>query len=95
MIANINETIMKYLKHEGAEKVGLFGSYSSGNFTSSSDIDVLVRFKAPKGLFELSRIQRELSENTGYPIDLVTEKSISPYLADELEKSMVVLYEEK
>jgi len=95
MIVSVNEIILNYLKDEGAEKVGLFGSYSSGNFTSSSDIDVLVRFKSPKGLFALSRIQRELSENTGYHIDLVTEKSVSPYLARVVEESLVVLYEEK
>lgn len=95
MLAELNQKIEEYLRSEGAEIVGLFGSYPKGNFTSTSDIDVYVKFKSPKGLFDLSRIRRELTESTGYPIDLVTEKSISPYLAEEVEKSLVILYEEK
>jgi len=94
MDQSINQRIKEYLKSEGASKVALFGSYTGESFNSTSDIDILVRFKAPKGLFELSRIQRSLSQSIGFKIDLVTEKAVSPYLVDELEKSLVVLYEE-
>jgi len=94
MRSDLNKMIENYLKNEGAKKIGLFGSYAKGTFSSTSDIDVLVKFETPKGLFDLSRIQRELSENTGYKIDLVTENSISPYLVEELKTSLVILYEE-
>jgi hypothetical protein len=41
-----------------------------------------VEFSERKSLPELVRIERELSEALGIKVDLLTEKSISPYLPD-------------
>lgn len=79
------------LKREGARRIAIFGSYSRGKAKKSSDIDVLVDFKTVKSLLELARIERELSENIGIKVDLVTEKSLSPYIKDKIKKEMVVI----
>ncbi len=56
-----------------------------------SDIDVIVEFSETKSLLELVRIERELSEALGMKVDLLTEKSISPYLIDQVKKEMEVV----
>jgi len=52
----------------------------------------MVEFSERKSLLELVRIERELSEILGIKVDLLTEKSISPYLIDSIRKEMEVIY---
>jgi predicted nucleotidyltransferase len=73
--------------------LGIFGSYARGDFTGKSDLDLLVRFSRRKSLLELVRIQREISEALGVKVDLLTEKSISPYLKEKIISSLKVIYD--
>ncbi|MDI6860260.1 MAG: nucleotidyltransferase family protein [Methanocellales archaeon] len=88
----IFEKIAQLLKNEGARKIAVFGSYIRGEERPESDIDILVEFSGRKSLLELVRIERELSEVLGIKVDLLTEKSISPYLIDTIRKEMEVIY---
>ena len=72
--------------------MAVFGSYSRGNQRPGSDIDVIVNFSQRKSLLELVKIERELSEALGIKVDLLTEKSISPYLIDIVRQRMEVIY---
>ena len=84
--------VAKILKDEGVRKIAIFGSYVRGGEKPGSDIDILVEFLERKSLLDLVRIERELSEALGIKVDLLTEKSISPYLIDEIKKEMKVIY---
>ncbi len=75
------------------EFVGIFGSFARGEQTEKSDIDILVRFTTRKSLFDLVRIERELSERIGRPVDLVTERALSPYLRDSVLREVKPIYE--
>ncbi|KFD42495.1 hypothetical protein HX99_04300 [Peptococcaceae bacterium SCADC1_2_3] len=86
------EKIVQALKNQGARKIAIFGSYVRGEEKPESDIDVIVEFSGRKSLLELVRIERELSEVLGIKVDLLTEKSISPYLIDTIRKEMEVIY---
>jgi len=88
----IFEKIGHILKGQGARKVAVFGSYVTGEQKPESDIDIIVEFSERKSLLELVRIERELSEVLGIKVDLLTEKSISPYLIDTIKKEMEVIY---
>ncbi|MBU4350609.1 nucleotidyltransferase family protein [bacterium] len=88
----IFEKIAQALKNQGARKIAVFGSYVRGEEKPGSDIDILVEFSGRKSLLELVRIERELSEVLGIKVDLLTEKSISPYLIDTIKKEMEVIY---
>jgi len=70
----------------------VFGSYVRDEEKPGSDIDILVEFSERKSLLELVRIERELSEFLGIKVDLLTEKSISPYLIDTIRGQMEVIY---
>ncbi len=84
--------IAQLLKNQGARKIAVFGSYVRGEEKPGSDIDIIVEFSERKSLLELVRIERELSEVLGIKVDLLTEKSISPYLIDTIRKEMEIIY---
>jgi predicted nucleotidyltransferase len=84
--------IAAFLKSKGVTKVAVFGSYVRDEETSSSDIDVIIDFNKPMGLFEFVGLQQDLSEKIGLNVDLLTEDGISPYLIGSIRKEMKVLY---
>jgi predicted nucleotidyltransferase len=88
----IFKEITRQLKNQGATKIAVFGSYVRGEEKPGSDIDIIVEFSRRKSLLDLVRIERELSEVLGIKVDLLTEKSISPYLIDTIKKEMEVIY---
>ena len=56
----------------------LFGSVLRDDFGPDSDVDVLVRFTpdADWSLLDLSRLERELQELLGRPVDLVERVAV-------------------
>ena len=72
----INITIIDYLRPDGPERIGIFGSYARREETPDSDIDILVKFKETLSLLDLAKIHRELSLLLGKEVDLVTESSV-------------------
>ena len=85
--------ISSFLKKYGVTKVSVFGSYVRGEEKPESDIDVLVEFAERKSLLTLVNIELELSDYLGVKVDLLTEKSISPYLIDGILKEARVISE--
>lgn len=75
--------------------LGIFGSFARGDFKSTSDIDLLIRFSKRKSLLDLVRIEREFSNQLGKPVDLVTEDSVSPYIIKNIKKQLKTVYERK
>ena len=78
----IENKLISILEKHKARTIGIFGSYARGEAMPDSDLDVLVDFGERKSLLTLVRIERELSENLGLKVDLLTEQAISPYLID-------------
>jgi predicted nucleotidyltransferase len=76
----------------GVSRLSLFGSYSRGEATHSSDVDLLVEFESPKSLVQLISLQNELSKELGNKVDLVTRDSISPYLRDRIMEESEPIY---
>ncbi|MGC8577057.1 MAG: nucleotidyltransferase family protein [Thermoproteota archaeon] len=85
--------LFEYSEVKEQKKIAVFGSYARGEETPESDIDIIVEFSERKSLLELIRIERELSEDIGIKVDLLTKKAISPYLVDRITKEMKVIYE--
>ncbi len=92
---NKQETFNKFarlLRDRGAIKVAVFGSYVRDEEKTGSDIDIIVEFSMRKSLLDLVKIERELTEALGIKVDLLTEKSISPYMIDAVKREMKVIY---
>lgn len=55
----------------GVEAIYLFGSYASGDFDESSDLDVAVLLSSKSDAVALWRLSGELADIAGVPVDLV------------------------
>ena len=69
----------------------MFGSVVRGESKDSSDLDVLVEMTEGRSLFDLVALSADLEEALGVAVDLVTEKSLSPYLRDRVLAEAVSL----
>ena len=87
--------ISHYLEDKPVQKAYLFGSFARGEADADSDIDLLVSLDYSgfvTGL-EFFTLWEELEELTGRKVDLVTENSLSPYVADRVESDKILIYE--
>jgi len=77
-------------------KMSLFGSALNDELKPDSDIDLLVDFDKNHmpGLFDISRMEIELSGAIGRKVDLRTPEDLSRYFRDEIVKNAKVHYEE-
>ncbi len=90
---SIFEELIKHkekLKSFGVQKIGLFGSFADNTQTEKSDIDFLVEFEEGKKTFdnymELKFFFEEIFQRK---IDLVTPKSIKPFLKESILKTVL------
>jgi len=77
-------------------KMSLFGSALRDELNPGSDIDILVEFDKNHmpGLFDISRMEIELSEVIVRKVDLRTPEDLSRYFRDDVVKTAEVHYEE-
>lgn len=78
-------SILKSLKPRLSDQyhitsIGVFGSVIHGTQTDESDIDVLVEFSDPPGLFGFIEIENSLSDILKVRVDLVDAEGIKPRL---------------
>ena len=71
-------------------RVSLFGSVARNEAREDSDVDLLVEFGRPIGLFEFARPQRELGERLGRRVEVVTVDALKPRLRDRILREAVV-----
>lgn len=73
------------IKSFGVKKIGLFGSYAKNQQTDDSDIDFIVEFeKDKKSYSSYIKLAFFLEDLFGRKVDLLTNKSLSPYLGPRI-----------
>jgi uncharacterized protein len=77
-------------KH-GASNVKVFGSVARGEDTPESDIDILVNLSPRSSLVTLGRLERELSDVLGMPVDVVPAEGLRPAVRAEAEEEAIPL----
>src|ERR1700744_775533 len=85
------EDINRIAAAHGARNVRVFGSVGRGESTDSSDLDLLVDMAEGRSLLDLVALGDDLEEALGVAVDVVTEKSLSPYLQDRILADAVSL----
>jgi len=89
----ISEKTEEFCEENRIRWMALFGSAVRGELKPDSDIDVLVEFTEPVGLFEIARIEDELSHLFGgRKVDLVVKKGLDKYIRDEVLAGCEVIY---
>jgi uncharacterized protein len=86
--------IQAFCRKYGVTSFALFGSVLRDDFTSSSDIDVLVEFEPERipGLIRLGMMEEELSALFARKVDLNTSGLLSPYFKDEVLRDAERVY---
>ncbi len=77
------------------EKAWVFGSYSRGEETRNSDIDILVRFNkdAHITLFKYVAIIEALKKLLHKKVDLVEEGQLKDFAQNTAEQDKILIYE--
>ncbi|MBD1996149.1 nucleotidyltransferase family protein [Leptolyngbya sp. FACHB-541] len=77
------------LKTFGVKSLMLFGSVARDEARTDSDIDLLVEFEYPVGLFTFVRLKRYLEKILESSVDLGTPDSIKPYLREPVFREAI------
>jgi hypothetical protein len=90
-----NHRLVGFCKRWKIDEFALFGSVLRPDFRPDSDIDVMVAFSpaANWSLLDLVRMQQELEEIFGRPVDLVERDTIrNPFRRQRIMQSYQVVY---
>ena len=85
------------LSEQPVSRAWLFGSYSRGEETADSDIDLLVEYMDSDSisLLTISRIATALRRMTGRTVDLVERSRLLPFASKSAEQDKILIYERK
>jgi predicted nucleotidyltransferase len=73
------------------KNIGVFGSYVRGEQKGSSDVDVLIEFDDPIGLFEFMKLENYLSDLLGVKVDLVSKKALKPHIGERILEEVIMI----
>jgi len=68
----------------GVESIAIFGSYSRGEQTAKSDLDIVVSFSGPIGVYRFIEVEEFLGEMLGVKVDLVQKGALLPMIKDQI-----------
>ncbi len=77
------------LKSRGVQSLAIFGSVARGDFSQDSDLDILVVFNRPVGLFDFVRLKHFLEQLTHSRVDMVTPDALRPEMREQILKEAV------
>ena len=69
--------------------ISIFGSVARDEAGDRSDVDLLVEFSEPVGLFHFVRLKRFLEEVLGARVDLVTPGALKAQLRDQILREAI------
>ncbi len=88
-ILNILNEHRSEIERFGVRSLALFGSAARGEARADSDIDILVEFAKPVGLFEFVRLEAFLRRLLGKSVDLVTPDALRPQMRERVLREAV------
>ena len=90
----ITKMIAEYFKTQPILKAWLFGSFSRGEDTPESDVDILVQM-APNDLTMLGflKIQTRLEKAISRPVDFIEEDCLEDFARPSADRDKILIYE--
>jgi predicted nucleotidyltransferase len=79
----------RQLKKYGIHSLSIFGSVARDQARKNSDVDILVDFEKPVGLFEYARLKMYLEEVLGREVDLVTPEALRKELREDILREAI------
>jgi predicted nucleotidyltransferase len=71
-------------EHYYVKSLSLFGSVARDDARPDSDIDILVEFSQPVGLFHFIELKQRLEDILGCKVDIGTLRSLKPYIKEQV-----------
>ncbi len=98
-VKSLSEIINLLQKHKeelrkeyGVKHIKIFGSYARNEQKENSDLDILVSLNGKVDLLEFVELKFYLEEITRLPVDLVSDRGMSPFLKPYIEKNIVEVF---
>lgn len=91
-IDELRRIIAPIASSHGVESVSLFGSYSKGNATADSDVDLKIEKGRLHTLFQLSGFRLAVENALRLPVEMITSDASDPGFLEMLRKEEVLLY---
>lgn len=85
----ILETHRPELENRKIKSLSLFGSVARNEAGPESDVDLLVEFSEPVGLFEFVAVKNYLETALGRSVDLGTPRSVKRQLRERIMTDIV------
>ena len=73
----------------GVKSLAIFGSVARDHARADSDVDILVEFTRPVGLFQFIGLKQYLESLLGCQVDLGTSRSLKLHLQKEILESAI------
>lgn len=73
------------------KEIGIFGSMVRGKDEAASNVDILVEFREPIGLFKFLELKGYLGDLIGRKVDLVSKKALKPRIGKHILNEVVLL----
>jgi predicted nucleotidyltransferase len=90
----IIKLIADYFKTQPVLKAYLFGSFSRGEETESSDIDILIVLDDSQHVgLKFFGMYEDLKDLLGRKVDLVTERSLAPFARESVDRDKILIYD--
>ncbi|QEQ00793.1 nucleotidyltransferase family protein [Thermosynechococcus sp. CL-1] len=89
LVINTLENHRESLKKFAVKTLQLFGSVARDEAHAESDVDLLVAFERPVGLFTFIELKEYLEEILNYSVDLGTPQSLRSRLREEVLKEAI------
>ena len=90
----IIEILRQYFITQPVLKAWLFGSFSRGEETQDSDVDVIVSLDKSKPIgLKFFGMLSDLEELLGRKVDLVSEGTLLPFAKESVERDKILIYE--
>ena len=93
----LGEKLAEICKKNDVVFLVVFGSFVRGEQNRKSDVDIAIEFDKGKRktLLGLLRLEEELSKVFKRKVDLGVFSSLNPYIAEDVKKEMLVIYEKR
>ena len=90
----IIDLLRKYFSTQSVLKAWLFGSFSRGEETQDSDVDIIVSLDKSKPIgLKFFGMWSDLEELLGRKVDLVSEGTLLPFAKESAERDKFLVYE--
>lgn len=88
------DEIVEVVRNRSGEALWVFGSSARSADTTTSDLDLLVRFGPGASLLDQAGIVHDLEEMLGIHVDVVSVGGLRPGVHDDIARDAVLLWDD-